>query len=409
MKILFIVGDGMADLPLNELSGKTPLEYADIPNIDDLARKGICGIMDILGIGNVAGSDTAHLSILGYNPKEEYTGRGPLEALGAGIDIGKDDISLRCNYSTINSDKVLIDRTAGWIREDIDVLEAELSKISEIRGVKIIFKNSMDYRCVLVLRGENLSPTISDVDPHGLNKNINQSEALEDTKEAKFTAEIVNEFVKKSYQVLSKHPINLKREKNNLTPANIIIPRGAGSTPDFESFEKKHGLKASFLAGAGLIKGLGRALGASVPEISGATGYIDSNLKNKADMALKMLKSHDFCLIHVEGIDEVSHEGEIQKKCEMIKIFDEMVGYITKKVDSDTIVALTADHTTSSKKGDHTADPVPIIITGKTVCPDNVCTYSERSCSFGNLKRFDTKYLMNILLDLINRSKKYTS
>ena len=239
------------------------------------------------------------------------------------------------------------------------------------------------------------------------NIKINKSKPIVDNGSAKFTANVVNKFVESAHELLSGHPINLDRVNRNLPPANIIVPRGAGLTPTYESLSKKYGMKSAFVAGTGLIKGLGVALGADAPDVVGATGYFDSNLTNKAKMAIKMLEAHDFCLVHVEGIDEVSHEKDIEKKCEMIRRFDDMVGYLTERVDDDTLIVVLSDHTTSTQKGDHTADPVPILISGKTVRTDDVTSFSERTCAKGNLKRFDAKYLMSIILDLANRSEKF--
>ena len=211
MKGLILIMDGMGDRPIKELGNKTPLEAANTPNMDKIAEEGITGIMDSIAPGIIPGSDTAHLSILGYNPYEVYTGRGPFEANGVGVDVLPGDIAFRCNFSTADDDLIVTDRRAGRIKEGT--------------------KESTGHRAVLVLRGEGLSGKVSDADPKVEGNKPKQVKPLDDTPEAKKTADILNKLVVKTYEMVKDHPVNLKRIEEGEPPANIVIPRGAGEVP----------------------------------------------------------------------------------------------------------------------------------------------------------------------------------
>ena len=242
MKALMIIIDGMADRELKEYKGKskkTPLGIANIPNLDQMAKEGLCGLLDSLGIGKRAGSDTAILSILGYDPYEVYTGRGPLEVAGSKIEFMEGDICLRCNYATANDDFVLLDRTANHISEGTEYFEKILNEID--LEVEFKFKNSAGYRCVLILRDDTLSPNVKDAITED-GKKIGDIKPLDDTAGSIKTAKVLNEFIRKSYEVLKDHPVNSKRKEEGKIPANIILPRGAGVIPKLENFYERYGL-----------------------------------------------------------------------------------------------------------------------------------------------------------------------
>lgn len=405
MKCLLIVIDGMSDRILKDY-GKTPLELANIPNLDRMAKEGLCGIMDSLGIGKRAGSDTAHLAILGYDPYKVYTGRGPLEVAGTGIKIKEGDVSLRCNYATVDKNFNLISRTAEQISEKEGTTEFE-KILNEIElPVEYEFKNSLGYRCVLHLKGKGLSGNVCDAEPKKTGMKINEVKPTKYSKEGKKTSEIINKFINESYEILKDHPINLKRSDEGKLPANIIVPRGAGETPELEDFYKKWKLKGAIIAGIGLIKGLGYLTGMSVIDIPGATGYVDSDFMAKGKAAAKALKNHDFVLLHAESTDEPSHDKDVQGKITALERVDEMIGYLMENL-SDTLIVVLADHTTSTDLGDHTADPTPIVFWGGNSVPDDVSKFTEKEMYNGGIHRIKGNDVIPLILDQINRTKKF--
>lgn len=402
-----MVIDGMADRPLKELGYKTPLEAAETPNMDKLADEGICGIMDPIKPGIRAGSDTSHISILGYDPYKVYTGRGPFEAAGVGVDVLEGDIAFRCNFSTADDEGIIIDRRAGRIREGTDELADAINSITlEDDTTKIIFKESTGHRAVLVLRGEGLSDQVSAADPKYDGKKWTRVQALDDSPQATKTAGILNEVVEKSYHLLKNHPLNQERIKNGENPANIILPRGAGAVPHVQAFSEKYGLKAACIAETGLIKGIGKIVGMDIIDIEGATGGIDTNLDNIAQGILDTsYKDYEFLLINIDGADEAGHDGNARDKLEFIEKADEVVGKLSEL--DDFYFILTADHSTPISVKDHTGDPVPLVISGPEIRVDDVKTFNERSATNGGLCRIRGSDIMNVLMDLMNKSTKF--
>ena len=337
--------DGMGDRPLEELGNKTPLEAAKTPNMDLMAKLGVNGIMDPIKPGIRAGSDTAHLSILGYDPYTVYTGRGPFEAAGVGIDVMPGDIAFRCNFSTANEAGIITDRRAGRVRDGTDELANVLNSMKLDENVEVIFKESTGHRAVLVLRGENLSDQVSDADPKHDGEKFLKIFGLDGSPEADATAAILNKIVEKSYEFLKDHPVNIKRVENGENPANIILPRGAGAVPEAEPFNDKYGLKSACIAETGLIQGIGKIAGMDIIEVEGATGGVDTNLDNIANSIIKTASLHyDFILINIDGADEAGHDGNLNEKLEFIEKVDEVVGRIMEI--KDVYFSLTADHST---------------------------------------------------------------
>lgn len=400
--------DGMADRPLNELGNQTPLEYAKTPNMDELAKRGINGIMDPIKPGIRAGSDTSHISILGYDPYIVYTGRGPFEAAGVGLDVKAGDIAFRCNFSTANDEGIITDRRAGRIRNGTEKIAKSINsiKLKGFEDVDIIFKESTGHRAVLVLRGEGLSDKVSDADPKHDGNPPKKVKALDETSSASKTAEILNKLVKESYKILKEHPVNLERIKNGENPANIILPRGAGAVPEVPLFNEKYGLKAACIAETGLIKGIGKLTGMDLIDVEGATGGIDTNLPNITESILNTIHSnYDFILINIDGADEAGHDGFLDEKVNFIEKVDKEIGKINEL--EDVYFILTADHSTPISVMDHTGDPVPIIISGPEVRVDDVKSFNERSAAKGGLCRIRGGDVMNILTDLMNISEKF--
>ncbi|OWT33316.1 phosphoglycerate mutase [Methanobrevibacter sp. 87.7] len=410
MKGLILVMDGMGDRPLKELNNQTPLQAANTPNMDRMAKEGITGIMDSIAPGIRPGSDTAHLSILGYDPYEVYTGRGPFEASGVGLDVIPGDIAFRCNFSTMDENGIVTDRRAGRIREGTKDLVETLNKmvIEGYEDVKIIFKESTGHRAVLVLRGEGLSGNVSDADPKVEGKAPAKVVALDDTEEAKKTADLVNKIVMKTYDMIKNHPVNLERIENDLPPANVVIPRGAGEVPDVESFNNKYEVNSACIAETGLIMGIGRFAGMDIIEMDDVTGGVDTNLENIRDTIVDQVNNseHDFFLINIDGADEAGHDGNTKQKLEFIEKVDKVVMSELLKLE-DCYIFLTADHSTPISVKNHTGDPVPILIRGPEVRTDDVCEYNEFSTYKGGLCRIRGSDVMNIMLDLMNYSHKF--
>ena len=397
----------MGDRPIKELGYKTPLEAANTPNMDKMAELGICGIMDPIRPGIRAGSDTSHISILGYDPYEVYTGRGPFEAAGVGLNVLPGDIAFRCNFSTADDNGIITDRRAGRIREGTEEIASYINGMEIADDVEIIFKESTGHRAVLVLRGNGLSDQISDADPKHEGNPPKKVIPLDESQEAKKTAEILNKVVIKSYNLLKDHPINLKRIEAGESPANIIIPRGAGAVPYVEPFGQKYGLKPVCIAETGLIKGIASIAGMELIDIEGATGGIDTNLENIERGILETATSNDynFMLINVDGADEAGHDGQMHEKVKFIEKVDAMMEKLMKI--PDVYFILTADHSTPISTMDHTGDPVPILINGPEVRVDDVTKFNERSVVKGGMCRIRGCNVMDILMDLMNMSTKF--
>ncbi len=303
-KILLIVLDGASDRPIG---GKTPLAVADKPNLDRLAYGGINGIMDTVGPGIRPGSDTSHLAILGYDPYKYYTGRGPFEAAGVGIDVKSGDIAFRINFATIENG-IVTDRRAGRI-SDTDELAKAINEKVKVPGVEVIFKRSTGHRGALVLRGKGLSPDITDTDPKKDGLPIKESHTTGDSPEARRTADIVNSISKQVIGLLDKMPVNLERKKQGLPPGNAILIRGAGEVPHIPSFDERYGLKGAVIAAAGLIIGIGKMCGLEyVPVGSMEVETSGSSAMAKIKKALETLQTHDFVLVNIKGADEAGHD-----------------------------------------------------------------------------------------------------
>jgi 2,3-bisphosphoglycerate-independent phosphoglycerate mutase len=400
-KILLIVLDGASDRPVE---GKTPLAEADKPNLDALAYSGINGIMDTVGPGIRPGSDTSHLAILGYDPYKYYTGRGPFEAAGVGIDVKGGDIAFRVNFATVENG-IVTDRRAGRI-SDTDELEKVINEKVKVPGVEIIFKRSTGHRAALVLRGKGLSAEITDTDPKKEGNPIKECHATGDTPEAKRTADIVNSISKQVIGILENMPANVERRKQGLPPGNAILIRGAGEVPHIPPFQERYGLKGAVIAAAGLIIGIGKMCGLEhIPVGSMEIEASGSSAIAKMKKAIETLETHDFILVNIKGADEAGHDGNFQKKTEFLSQADAAFKDLQKL--KEVIVIVTADHSTPVAIKDHSADPVPILIHGPGIRMDDVARYNELIAYKGGLHRIKGIDVMPIALDLINRTKKF--
>lgn len=402
--VVLVIGDGMADLPLPELNGKTPLEAANPINMHRLTANGASGLLDPIAPGIAPGTEAAHLSILGYDPQMASIGRGPFEAAGTGIKLQNDDVAFRCNFVTITDDLAVIDERAGRIGAEAAELAAVLQSIQLKRNsdVQIIFRQSLGFKGALVLRGDKLSANVSAPMPKTGDK-AGTITPLDESIEAKRTAESLNEFTQITHNLLKNHPINIKRVSESKPAANAVIPWSGSKVPLLEPFSHKYGLKAACVAAASVIKGIGKLCGMTVIDVAGATGELDTDTLAKADATLQALKHYNFVLVHVEAADEASHDGNIQGKIAVIKKIDAMIGKILDGVDFvDTAVMLLSDHVTSTQQRMHTGDPVPIAVASVNVVKDGIAIYSETAAAEGSLCRIQGKDIMPLIMNLFD-------
>jgi len=403
MKILMVICDGMADRPVKSLKGMTPLEAAEVPNMDRLACEGQTGLMDVIAPGVVPGSDTAHLALLGYDTRTVYTGRGPFEAAGEGVEVRKGDVAFRCNFATVDAKMNVTDRRAGRISKGTDKLASAVSGM-KIEDIEIIFKQGVDHRAILVFRGPGLNPKVTEVDPHHEGK-VLVSKAL--APEAEKTARILNEFTKRSHDILNKHPVNQARIKEGKPPANIALARGSGSPPEVPSFSEHHnGLNGAAVVGISLVRGLCRLSGLEVVDVKGATGSTDTDVLAKAKAAIAALKTHDFVLLHYKATDLYGHDGDAPGKVAFIEKIDTALKIILEGV-SDTVVCITADHATPCSLMDHSSDPVPVLVWGNGLRRDNTECFNELEAASGGLGHIRGHELMSMLTGLAGRNPKF--
>ena len=402
-KMLMIVCDGLSDRPVKQFDMKTPLQAARKPAMDALARHGISGSMDVIAPGVIPGSDTAHLALFGYDPYKVYTGRGPIEAAGAGIDVKSGDVAFRCNFATVDASLRVTDRRAGRIKSGTDRLAKAVSGM-RIEDVTVVFKEGSEHRGALVFKGPGLDFRVSDADPHAEGR-VLESKPL--VPEAAKTARILNEFVRRSYDILKEDDVNRERMQAGQSPANILLPRGAGSIRELDPLSKRYGISCAGVAGVTLVKGICRLVGMDVPDVPGTTGGLDTDYKAKADAALSLVGSHDFVFINVKAGDVAGHDGDFRMKVQVVENIDMMLGLILKDLHEDVVTVLTADHSTPVSVRDHSADPVPVTVSGGGSRVDGVKEFDEVSTATGALGRIRGTELMPILLGMADRAPKY--
>jgi len=367
MKYIVILGDGMADEPLPELGGKTPLEYAKTPNMDRMAQNGACGMLRTVPDNFEAGSDIANMSILGYPPEKYYTGRGPLEALNMGVDLMPTDVAYRCNLVTVENE-VMADFSAGHISsEEGAALFASLAK--EIPD--IVFRSGISYRNLLILRdGKGAEST----PPHDI-----VGQEISEYLPKGGDESILFRCMEKSREVFPGHPVNKARIKAGKPPATQIWPWSGGHKPAFPSFEQKYGRKAGMISAVDLLNGIGRCAGMEVIRVPGATGYLDTDYAAKARYALDSIKHLDFLYLHIEAPDEAGHLGSVEEKVKAIERVDGVVGTIMDQFEG--VIAVLPDHPTPIRIKTHTRDPVPFVVRGKGT--DSTDRFSEQAARKG--------------------------
>jgi 2,3-bisphosphoglycerate-independent phosphoglycerate mutase len=407
VKLILIIADGIGDVPVKELKYMTPLEHGTYPNLDRLAREGICGMMHPLRRGLPAGSDTAHIAILGQDPLTTYRGRGYLEALGVGIEPTEGAIGFRVNFGTVK-DGVVTDRRAG--RSPLYLHElADAVRESVDIGIPFSFREATGTRAALVLEDDGLSPQVSDGDPHDVGVAPHAIEPLDDTDEARRTSSILNSFVSQAHDLLSGHELNTRRTDEGALPANFLLVRGAGVRPPVPTFDEQFGVKAGCIAATALIRGVARCYGFDLIDVPGITGEYNTDATAKADATIEALKTYDFVFSHYKPTDTASHDGDPVKKMAMIEKLDKMVGRILASVPDphDTVIVLTGDHSSPCIVGDHSGEAVPFVMWGGRVRTDDVTRFDERSCAKGGLGHLFAQDIVYLMMNQANKVKKF--
>ncbi len=403
-KVVVFLGDGMADEPLVELDGATPLEAASTPAMDSIAAAGASGTLLTLPDGFPTSSDVANLSVLGFDLEKHYPGRGPLEAVARGVDLGPDDIAWRCNLVHVDDGR-LMDYSAGHLEDTvaravIDALQ------SEFGGSSVSFHHGVSYRNILVTSGPEFS---KDVNYH--KPDSSQGMTLEETATtpipesdpaAERTAAFIEDLKRRSLHFLDGHPL-LNGIHN---PPNMIWPWSPGAKPALPSFEKTRGMKGAVITAVDVIAGIAACADMAVIDVPGATGFVDTNYEGKAQAAIKAVSEYDFVYLHVEAMDECSHMGDMELKISAIEDFDsKIVAPVLDAVSSrgNVVFAVLPDHPAPVALRKHTRTPVPVAVAGKGVVSDSVSVYSEREAATrGALGAMEKDDFISLLINAVH-------
>ncbi len=397
MKYVLILGDGMADRPIPALQGKTPLEYANTPTIDELAKKSEIGLIRTIPEGMAPGSDTANMAVCGYDPKIYYTGRSPLEALSIGVAMKDTDVAIRTNVVTLSDDdlpyeqKTIIDHSSG----EIDTKDAAIliEAVQKDLGNKMFrFYAGTSYRHLLIWNHGKVAELTP---PHDiLGKTIGEYLPKEP---------LLLEMQKKSYEILNNHPINLARKAAGLNPANSIWFWGAGTKPILTSFEEKTGKKAVMVSAVDLLKGIAVGAGMDNKIVEGANGQLHTNYEGKAQAAIDALlkEDYDFAYIHVEAPDEMGHQGSVERKVQAIEYLDErIIRRVKEALDAskeDYRMLVMPDHPTPIEVRTHTNEPVPYLLYDSTKEQEHDWQYSEKCAEGSGIRRMHGHELIDYL------------
>lgn len=412
-QILIIGFDGLGDRPSAELGDRTPLEAASKAFLDSLASKGAQGLVDPIAPGVIPGSDTSHLALFGLDPFEVYPGRGPFEAIGAGAVLEPGDVAFRGNFATVDENLVVLDRRAGRSDFGLDELVRVLNKeIREVEGLEVRFYRAAEHRVAVVVRGEGISPRVSDTDPGIEGLKILDSRPEEPGEGARRLADVVNKLTRLAHRILAGHEINRLRAEKGLPPANAILLRGAGSLPKLrrvQDLDRIEIARAGAVSATALIKGVAKLLGFDVVHPEGATGGVNTDVFSKARAARAVIdKGYDLVYLHFKGTDAASHDRKPSLKARFIERCDAaLLEILGDLVEGDLVVAVTGDHTTSSTLGIHTSDPVPLLIYSRDVFSDRLGRFSERSARQGYLGRIRGRDLIYLISDLAGRQDKF--
>lgn len=397
MKYAVILGDGMADVDLPELGNQTPLAYAKTENMDALAKRSEIGMVKTIPDGMKPGSDTANLSVMGYDPKKYYTGRSPLEALSIGVPMEETDVAIRCNFVTLSEDavpyeeRVIVDHSSGEISTEDCVALLEAVR-AELESKNYRFYAGTSYRHCLIWKQGSVVPLTP---PHDELGKVCGPYLPEDEK--------LREMMKRSYEILENHPINVERRKKGLNPANSLWFWGAGTKPILTSFEKKTGKKGAMISAVDLLKGI--AVGAEMKNITveGANGQLHTNYEGKAQAAVDALtkEGFDFVYVHVEAPDEMGHQGSVERKVQAIEYLDaRVVGPVLSGLEAsgeDFRLLIMPDHPTPIPVRTHTSDPVPYLLYDSREPQEHSWHYNEKEAEGSGIFRAHGYEMVDLL------------
>ena len=420
MKHIIILGDGMADLPVERLGRKTLLQYAHKPMMDQLAKEGRCGRLITVPEGFPPGSEVANTAILGYDLNKVYEGRGPLEAASIGYEMADDDFAIRCNIITLQDGKIITHNGGNLETQDADVLIKYLNEkltkpINEREGCeRVKFITGIQYRHLLVIKGGNKHIVCAPPHDHPNEEwrpLLVKPEATENTDSAKRlspqeTADLINELILKSQELLTKHPFNVERAKRGERQANSIWPWSGGYRPSMETLMQQYPQVKSgtVISAVDLIRGIGHYAGLKIVEVEGATGLADTNYEGKAQAAIEALKTDDFVFVHVEASDEAGHDGDLELKLKTIEYLDQrLIAPIYKEVstwDEPVCIAVLPDHLTPVEMRIHVGQPVPFLIWHRGIESDSVQQYDEVSCVTGSYGLLKLNEFMQTLMSI---------
>jgi 2,3-bisphosphoglycerate-independent phosphoglycerate mutase len=392
MKHIIILGDGMADLPVERLGGKTLLQYAHKPMMDQLAREGRCGRLITVPEGFPPGSEVANTAILGYDLNKVYEGRGPLEAASIGYEMADDDFAIRCNIITIEDGKIITHNGGNLETDDarvlINYLNENLAKpINEREGCeRVKFITGIQYRHLLVIKGGNKHIVCAPPHDHP-NEPWRPLLVKAEIPEAQETADLINDLILKSQEILAKHPYNLLKAEKGERQANSIWPWSGGYRPSMQTLMEQYPeiKSGTVISAVDLIQGIGKYAGLRIVKVSGATGLANTNYEGKAQAAIDALEHDDFVFVHVEASDEAGHDGDLELKLKTIEYLDQrlITPIYNKMKDKDVCIAVLPDHLTPVEQRIHVGQPVPFLIWHKGMTPDSVQQYDEVSCVSG--------------------------
>jgi 2,3-bisphosphoglycerate-independent phosphoglycerate mutase len=426
LKLVYVVIDGLGDLPVPELGGETPLGAADTPNMDSLSKSGKTGMMYTVGRGIAPESDVGVISILGYDPFKYATGRGVVEALGSGMKMRDGDLALRCNFATLGQGVAIVDRRAG---RDLTTVEAKKLAATVQNSVKLTssptdfdFRATIGHRAVLVMRSKkgqlsskvtNTDPAYTRVEDLGVAKKepkmvLQKCQPMDNSPEARVAADLVNEFTEKSHRVLDKDEVNEKRAQTGKLKANVILCRDAGHLlPHFFNINERYGVRFACFADMPVERGIARLVGMHLVDLPPPSKDINDDLRCRVSKLVAVLPRYDCFYIHIKGPDEPGHDGDFRLKTQLIAAIDKhFFGELLPRIDlKEYVVCVTADHATPCRLKAHSDDPVPVVVAGDKIQGDNALEFSEKECAKGSLGVLEHGYeLMPRLVGYLNPS-----
>ena len=425
MKLIYVAIDGMGDLPIKSLGNKTPLEAAKTPNMDALAKYGKTGLMYTVKKGIAPESDVAVISLLGYDPFKYSTGRGVIEATGAGLKMKDGDLALRCNFATLGHGKTIIDRRVARTLTTNEAAELSKDANQQIRlesyPATFEFRNTLGHRAVLLIKSKEkpLSSNITNSDPaytivNGLGVAqakvemvLKTCEPTDKTQKAKVSAALVNEFIEKTHKLWENHPINVKRAAEGKLEANVVLTRDAGHLlPKFFNINEHYHVNFAALADMQAERGIAQLAGMDATLLPPPSGNLQKDCELRVKALLDVLPKYDCFYIHLKGPDEPGHDGNCTLKTQIISAIDKyFFGSLLKQISlKDNLICITADHATPCSLKVHSDTPVPVLISGDKVDDGKAAKFSEKECAKGSLGLIDRGCeLMPKLIELIKK------